>query len=155
MLRVSRIAVLIALYLAGTTVAMAAKPKPCRTGGTACVSGIASWYGKELQGRRTASGERFNRSDLTAAHPFLPFQTKLLVTNLSNGRTVIVRVNDRGPIANGRMIDLSEAAARQLGMTSRGFTLVELRVATDDMVAARTPAKPVHRRAIVLSATGS
>jgi rare lipoprotein A len=155
MLRVSRIAVLIALYLAGTSVAMAAKPKPCRTGGTACVSGIASWYGKELQGRRTASGERFNRSDLTAAHPFLPFQTKLLVTNLSNGRTVIVRVNDRGPIGNGRMIDLSEAAARRLGMTSRGFTLVELRVATDDMVAARTPTKPAHRRAIVLSATGS
>jgi rare lipoprotein A len=134
---------------------MATQPKACRVGGTACVSGIASWYGKELQGRRTASGEKFNRSDLTAAHPFLPFQTRLLVTNLANGRTVIVRVNDRGPIGNGRMIDLSEAAARQIGMTGRGFTLVELRVAKDEVVVAKAPIKAAPRRPIVVSATGS
>ena len=134
---------------------MATQPKACRVGGTACVSGIASWYGKELQGRRTASGEKFNRSDLTAAHPFLPFQTRLLVTNLANGRTVIVRVNDRGPIGNGRMIDLSEAAARQIGMTDRGFTLVEMRVAKDEALVAKAPSKVVRQRPLVLSAARS
>ena len=155
MFRITRVALLIALYLAGTTIAMAAKPKACRVGGTACVSGIASWYGKELQGRPTASGEKFNRSDLTAAHPFLPFQTRLLITNPANGRTVIVRVNDRGPIAAGRMIDLSEAAARRIGMTDRGFTLVEMRVAKDEAVVAKAPSKVARRHPLVLSAARS
>jgi rare lipoprotein A len=92
-----------------------------------CARGIASWYGPELRGHRTASGERFNPRELTAAHPTLPFQTRLKVTNPRNGRTVIVRVNDRGP-GNGRAIDLSEAAATQLGIHERGFALVEIRV---------------------------
>jgi rare lipoprotein A len=92
-----------------------------------CSRGIASWYGRELRGHRTASGERFNPKELTAAHPTLPFQTRLKVTNPRNGRTVTVRVNDRGP-GNGRAIDLSEAAARQLGIHDRGFALVEMQV---------------------------
>lgn len=92
-----------------------------------CARGIASWYGPELRGRRTANGERFNPKALTAAHPTLPFETRLEVTNPRNGRTVTVRVNDRGP-GNGRAIDLSEAAARQLGIHDRGFALVEMRV---------------------------
>jgi rare lipoprotein A len=92
-----------------------------------CSRGIASWYGRELRGHRTASGERFNPKELTAAHPTLPFQTRLKVTNPRNGRTVTVRVNDRGP-GNGRAIDLSEAAARELGIHDRGFALVEMQV---------------------------
>lgn len=155
MLRITRVALLILLYLAGTTVAMATKPKACQLGGTACVSGIASWYGKELQGRPTASGEKFNRSDLTAAHPFLPFQTRLLITNLANGRTVVVRVNDRGPMTAGRMIDLSEAAARQIGMTDRGFTLVEMRVAKDEALETKARSKAVRPNPLVLSAARS
>jgi len=93
--------------------------------------GIASWYGGHFQGRRTASGETFDRQALTAAHPSLPFQTRLVVTNLENGRSVTVRVNDRGP-GNGRVIDLSEAAARQIGMRGRGFARIAMRIAPED-----------------------
>ncbi len=99
----------------------------CSAAKATCVSGVASWYGKAFQGRRTASGERFDRSEMTAAHPSLPFQTRLRITNLANGRTVVVRVNDRGP-GYGRLVDVSEAAAERLGMKSRGFARVEMRV---------------------------
>jgi rare lipoprotein A len=82
--------------------------------------GIASWYGLGFHGRRTASGERFDMHALTAAHPSLPFGTRLLVENPANGRSVVVRVNDRGPHVRGRIIDLSHAAARAIGLLGWG-----------------------------------
>lgn len=82
--------------------------------------GRASWYGPGFHGRKTANGERFNQGALTAAHKSLPFGTKILVTNKRNGKSVVVRVNDRGPYSHGRMIDLSKAAAGRIGMISSG-----------------------------------
>jgi len=86
--------------------------------------GRASWYGPRFAGRRTASGERFDPRKLTAAHKTLPLGTRVRVTNLHNGRSVLVRINDRGPYVGGRVIDLSQAAARQLGMLRRGVASV-------------------------------
>ena len=100
-------------------------------GGPGCATGIASWYGPEFRGRRTANGERFNPKALTAAHPSLPFQTRLKVTNPKNGRSVTVRVNDRGP-GYGRAIDLSEEAAKQLGIFEIGIARVEIQVAQNE-----------------------
>src|SRR5687767_1435960 len=80
----------------------------------AAVVGIASYYGSAHQGRKTASGERFDMNKLTAAHRTLPFGQKVRVTNLGNQRSVIVRINDRGPFVRGRIIDLSQAAAQEL-----------------------------------------
>ena len=88
--------------------------------------GEASWYGPGLYGRKTASGEVLRPGMLTAAHRTLPFGTCLRVTNLENGRAVEVRVNDRGPYAAGRVIDVSEAAASALGMRGRGVIRVRL-----------------------------
>jgi rare lipoprotein A len=85
---------------------------------------IASWYGWSHQGRRTASGERFDRDKLTAAHPSLPLGTLLRVSNLRNGLSVVVRVNDRGPVKPGRSLDLSEAAARALHASHAGLACV-------------------------------
>jgi len=82
--------------------------------------GIASWYGKEFEGRPTASGEIFDLSQLTAAHPSLPFGTMLVVTNVHNNKKVTVRVNDRGPFVSARIIDVSRAAAEQLDMIATG-----------------------------------
>jgi peptidoglycan lytic transglycosylase len=82
----------------------------------------------ELAGRRTASGERFDPAALTAAHRELPFGTRLRVTNLDNGRSVTVRINDRGPFAQGRILDLSFAAARELGMLRSGVARVRIEV---------------------------
>ncbi len=79
-------------------------------------SGKASWYGPGFQGRRTASGERFNTQDLTAAHRTLPFGTKVRVTNTKTGQSVVVRINDRGLYAHGRVIDLSRASAQSIGI---------------------------------------
>lgn len=80
-------------------------------------SGEASWYGPGFHGRLTASGERFNTNDLTAAHRTLPFGTRVRVVNKKNGRSVVVRINDRGPFAHGRVIDLSKAAGQAIGMS--------------------------------------
>ncbi len=80
-------------------------------------SGIASWYGPRFHGKRTASGERFNTNELTAAHKTLPFGTRVRVKSLTNGKEVVVRINDRGPFIKGRIIDLSQAAAQALGLT--------------------------------------
>lgn len=92
----------------------------------AIASGVASYYSNALHGRPTASGERYDRGDLTAAHRGLPFGTCLVVVNAGNGRSVRVRVNDRGPYARDRLIDLSEAAARELGMLEKGLARVRL-----------------------------
>ncbi|HVR98807.1 MAG TPA: septal ring lytic transglycosylase RlpA family protein [Thermoanaerobaculia bacterium] len=91
--------------------------------------GIASWYGPQFHGRRTASGERYDMHDLTAAHPTLPFGTRLEVRNVQNGRSVVVRVNDRGPFAKRRVIDLSYAAAEAIGVVRPGTASVEIYLA--------------------------
>jgi peptidoglycan lytic transglycosylase len=90
--------------------------------------GMASYYGQAHQGKRTASGERFDRHALTAAHRTLPFGSRVKVTNLGNGRSVVVRINDRGPFIENRVIDLSEAAARELRFLGSGTTRVRLEV---------------------------
>ncbi|WP_029002368.1 septal ring lytic transglycosylase RlpA family protein [Azorhizobium doebereinerae] len=114
----------LALTMAGIgTSASAAEPKQ---------TGIASYY---WQGRGTASGERFNPNALTAAHRSLPFGTKVRVTNLKNGRTVVVRINDRGPFVRGRIIDVSKAAASELGFHGSGVTKVALSVVNDSLTA--------------------
>ena len=88
--------------------------------------GTASWYGAEFAGRPTASGETFDPTQLTAAHRTLPFGTLLRVTHLGNGRSVVVRVNDRGPFTDRRIIDLSHAAASDLGMVAAGTARVRI-----------------------------
>ncbi len=90
--------------------------------------GLASWYGGKFQGRRTASGEIFDSNKLTAAHKTLPFGTQVKVINLANGKSTVVRINDRGPFVKGRIIDLSRAAAAEIGMTGKGVVLVRLEV---------------------------
>jgi len=89
-------------------------------------SGDASFYGRRFHGRRTANGERFDMNAMTAAHRTLPFGSMVRVTNPANGRSVTVRINDRGPYARGRVIDVSRAAAKKLGMIRRGHAPVEL-----------------------------
>lgn len=90
--------------------------------------GIASWYGPGFHGRRTASGERFNQNALTAAHRSLPFGTQVKVTNLNNGRSVVVRINDRGPFSRGRIVDLSAGAARVIGLKGTGTAPVRIQI---------------------------
>lgn len=100
-----------------------AKSRQHRTHGT------ASWYGPGFHGRRTASGERFNQHALTAAHKTLPLGSRVMVRNLENDETVIVTINDRGPFVRGRIIDLSRAAAKAIGLASTGtveITMVKL-----------------------------
>lgn len=94
----------------------------------AFIEGRASYYGDELAGRPTANGERFDPSGMTAAHPNLPFGTRLKVTNLRNGMSAVVRVNDRGPFVGRRIIDLSYAAARKIGMIRRGTARVRIEI---------------------------
>lgn len=106
----------LALTMAGLGTPAKAEPKQ---------TGVASYY---WQGRGTASGERFNPNALTAAHRSLPFGTKVRVTNLKNGREVVVRINDRGPFVRGRIIDVSRAAASELGFNGGGLTKVALAV---------------------------
>ncbi|MGI9356811.1 MAG: septal ring lytic transglycosylase RlpA family protein [Rhizobiaceae bacterium] len=89
-------------------------------------TGSASWYA--LDGRMTANGERMNSRRMTAAHRRLPFGTRIRVTNLRNGKSVVVRINDRGPFAKGRVLDVSKAAARRLGFLGRGHTRVKISV---------------------------
>ena len=94
------------------------------------VQGAASWYGPGFYGRTTANGERFRKGTLTAAHRTLPFGTKVRVTNLSNGRSVVVRINDRGPFKYHRVIDLAHGAASQLRMMQAGEVPVKLEILT-------------------------
>ncbi len=110
------------------------KPKPAAAtedsawNVTRVYKGEASWYGPGFDGNLTANGERFNQNALTAAHPSLPFGTKIRVTNQYNGRSVVVRVNDRGPYAGGRIVDLSAGSADVIGLTSSGVAPVSLEV---------------------------
>jgi rare lipoprotein A len=90
--------------------------------------GIASYYHDSFHGRRTASGEIFRQDELVAAHPSLPFGTLVRVTNVRNGRSVVVRITDRGPHVAGRILDVSRAAAEQLGMIAEGLAEIEITI---------------------------
>jgi rare lipoprotein A len=102
--------------------------------------GTASWYGEDFVGKATASGEDYDMYDMTAAHPTLPLGSYVRVTNLRNGRAVVVKVNDRGPVVAGRIIDLSYGAARALQFEHRGLQKVRL-----DLVKPRTERRPVYQ----------
>jgi rare lipoprotein A len=104
--------------------------------------GVASWYGPTHHGRRTASGVRFDMNGLTAAHRTLPLGTEIEVENLDNGRKVQVAVNDRGPYVRGRILDLSRAAAQQLGFTHHGTVQVRLTAISDCREAKAVPVTP-------------
>lgn len=104
-------------------------PKPQTGGGEAGVeTGVASWYGGEFHGRPTSSREIYDMNDMTAAHRSLPFGTYVMVTNVDNDRSAVVRINDRGPFVKDRIIDLSYAAARVLGLVGPGTARVRLEI---------------------------
>lgn len=107
-------------------------PEPSQP--TMIQTGLASWYGPRFHNKLTASGEVFDQDDLTAAHRTLPWGTRVKVTNLTNGKSVDVRINDRGPFVKGRIIDLSRAAARELDMVEQGITNVRLECCFDSEV---------------------
>jgi rare lipoprotein A len=102
--------------------------------------GVASWYGKPFHGRLTASGERYDMHGMTAAHRTLPLTSRVRVTNLETGKSVVVRVNDRGPFKDDRILDVSYAAARELGMVDTGTALIEMH--TLDTPPARSRLEP-------------
>ena len=109
--------------------------------------GTASWYGEYFQGKQTASGEPYDMRDFTAAHPTLPLGTFVRVTNLNNGKAVVVRINDRGPVVDGRIIDVSYNAARALGFKERGVQKVRLDIYQPTTVAQLQPiANPIENR---------
>jgi rare lipoprotein A len=125
-----RVAALNDPVLARSSLGANAAPAPSHSvlrlnGKTHEIAGIASYY---WQDQMTATGERFNKRDLTAAHKTLPFGTRVRVTRLDSGKSVVVRINDRGPFKAGRVIDLSEKAAEDIGMTGKGLTAVRLEV---------------------------
>jgi rare lipoprotein A len=101
--------------------------------------GIVSWYGAAFHNRKTASGERFDSGALTMAHRSLPFGTRVRVTNLRNGRSVVVRVNDRGPYVGHRIADLSEAAADEIGMMGRGIANARIEVLVETVSGSLQP----------------
>jgi rare lipoprotein A len=116
---------------------------PAREVASFAQEGLASWYGRRFHRRHTASGEHFDMKELTAAHRTLPLHTVVRVTNLANDRTVLVRINDRGPFARGRIIDISHTAALQLGMAKAGVAPVRIEVYDSDQsrqLAEATPA---------------
>ena len=108
--------------------AILAPARASRRGQSDLLHGLASWYGGAFNGRKTASGERFNMFSMTACHPTLPFGTLVQVVNLDNNRSVVVRITDRGYLFEGRIIDLSYGAAQKIAMTRKGLAHVELRV---------------------------
>jgi rare lipoprotein A len=112
------------------------------------VKGVASWYGKQFHGRRTTSGERYDMFAMTAAHPTLPIPSYVKVTNLYNGKSVVVRINDRGPFHKGRILDLSYAAAHKLGFVGLGKAKVQIERVwpATDMAAATPPADTVLKQ---------
>jgi len=122
---VKRVAVVIAIALAACGGRAPETAATTTEHGVVTQRGLASWYGES---QMTASGERFDRHALTAAHRSLRFGTRVRVTNQRNGRSVIVRINDRGPYSHNRIIDLSEAAARELQMIDAGVVPVTLQV---------------------------
>jgi rare lipoprotein A len=132
-MRLRRSAALLAVLAACARAPVAPEPAPPEEAPrrAPAQNGVASYYGASFAGRRTASGERFDPRKLTAAHRELPFGTRVRVTNLANGRSVTVRINDRGPFAGGRLVDLSWEAARELDMLGSGVARVRLEVLPD------------------------
>lgn len=96
--------------------------------------GIASWYGKKFHGKKTSNGEIYNMYSMTAAHKTLPMNTSLLVTNIKNGKQIVVRVNDRGPFVQGRIVDLSYHAANEIGMTHAGVAQVHIQAISKEKI---------------------
>lgn len=116
------------------------QPKPAKTPSVHRVQyGMASWYGGRDQGRLMACGEPFDEYEMTAAHRTLPFGTDVRVTNLRNGRSVVVKIKDRGPGVSGRVIDVSKAAARKLHFVGRGLTPVKIRVLSEPRKSSPAP----------------
>jgi rare lipoprotein A len=110
---------LVPIILLLTAAALSAEPD---------LQGVASWYGGKFHGRLTSSGEVFDTNDMTAAHRTLPFGTLVKVTNLDNGKSAVVKINDRGPFVDGRIIDLSRAAAEEIDMLEQGVARVSLEI---------------------------
>jgi rare lipoprotein A len=136
------IAVILGALLSSCAAPAAVPPPPQAAAAPAPVNpvrfsatGVASWYGREFHRKLTASGEPFNANAMTAAHRSLPLNTVVRVTNLQNGKSVLVRINDRGPYAGGRIIDLSSKAARVLDMQEEGKAKVRLEVYDADQTA--------------------
>jgi rare lipoprotein A len=127
------------LLMLGLTLALAAGCSASRGGGGggASQTGLASYYADKYQGRPTASGEPFDMHKMTAAHRTLPFGTVVRVMRADSGQSVTVRINDRGPFVNGRVIDLSQAAARKLGMIEAGVVGVRVDVLSSPAALAR------------------
>ncbi len=124
---IARIGVFVAVLLTAVNGVETASAKE-KSSSIRAASGSASWYGPGFHGRKTANGERYNMHALTAAHRSLPFGTKVRVTNRKNGKSVVVRINDRGPYAGGRVIDLSRGAAQAVSMMGAGVVPVNLKV---------------------------
>lgn len=125
-------AVLVATLLAACSVPSSQVRAPSSPGRPVIQTGIASWYGPGFHGKPTASGVIYNQGDLTAAHQTLPLGTRVLVTNLDNGKSLEVTINDRGPFAKGRILDLSYAAGETLGMIGPGTIPIRLEVLNND-----------------------
>lgn len=121
-------AIVLALSAGGSKLAGLQVVSPAFAAPADALAGTASWYGRHWQGRKTASGTRFDPGRLTAAHRSLPLNTRVRVTNLENAKSVTVLINDRGPYVRGRVIDLSKAAARRLGMLKEGVAPVRIEV---------------------------
>ncbi|HEV7344334.1 MAG TPA: septal ring lytic transglycosylase RlpA family protein [Devosia sp.] len=113
------------LLLAAAVTATAIVPQ---ASASAVMSGVASWYGPGFHGRTTANGERYDMNGMTAAHKSLKFGTKVKVTNANNGKSVVVRINDRGPFVGGRVIDLSKGAATAIDMIGSGTAKVSIEI---------------------------
>lgn len=118
--------------------------------------GIASWYGRKFHGRKTSNGETYDMFAMTAAHKSLPLPTRVKVTNLTNGRSIIVKVNDRGPFVDDRIIDLSYTAAKKLDLITHGTSPVEIRALTGNASNVRIiPLKNTSKQADIYIQTGS
>lgn len=124
------------MSLGGAAAACAATPAPALITDAPVETGLAAVYSDRLHGRRTASGERYDRAALTAAHKTLPFGTLVKVTNPKSGKSAVVRINDRGPVQPGRVIDLSPRAAKAIGIGPRAMAEVSVEVVDE------APAKP-------------
>lgn len=118
-------------YAAGKKGSVKSSKKTARRANTGKIlKGVASYYGKDFHGRKTANGETFDMYGLTAAHKTLPLGTRVRVTNMANGKSVIVKINDRGPFVAGRILDLSFEAAKRLGMIASGTADVQITILT-------------------------
>lgn len=136
MIKVFRLAatsLALALALAGAAAAQQStdatqQPTAAPAASAHALTGVAAWYGAKFNGRRTASGQRFNHLAMTAAHPTLPFGSRVKVTNTKRNRSAVVVINDRGPTTPGRIVDVSHAAAKKLGFVRAGLTDVSIEV---------------------------